>query len=136
MGRRFLPADDEAWSVLFESLLVSRACDELHVAPGPRSDWLGLPLAGLDELLGERLSTDGPRSTTTVAWRPPTLSAPDACHALSALMYDRATPAHPHRQRPGASRPPCGARGAQSIGANHERSRARRRRAGGRRRRR
>ena len=51
-GAVFLPADDEAWSVLFESLLVARACDELGSRLGPRADWLGLPLAGLDELLG------------------------------------------------------------------------------------
>ena len=53
-GASFLPADDEAWSVLFESLLVARACDELTSRLGQRSDWLGLPLAGLDELLGGR----------------------------------------------------------------------------------
>ncbi len=51
-GAGFLPADDEAWSVLFESLLVARACEELGSWQGQRSDWLGIPLAGLDELLG------------------------------------------------------------------------------------
>ena len=51
-GAAFLPADDEAWSILFESLLVARACDALGSRLGPRADWLGLPLAGLDELLG------------------------------------------------------------------------------------
>jgi maltose alpha-D-glucosyltransferase/alpha-amylase len=50
----FNPSDDEAWSVLFKSLLVSRACDELTSRLGSRSDWLGIPLAGLDELLGGR----------------------------------------------------------------------------------
>ncbi len=53
-GASFLPADDEAWSVLFESLLIARACDELPSRLGQRADWLGLPLAGLDELLGGR----------------------------------------------------------------------------------
>jgi trehalose synthase-fused probable maltokinase len=51
-GAPFQPGDDMAWSVLFRSLLVSRACDELTSRQGSRSDWLGLPLAGLDELLG------------------------------------------------------------------------------------
>ena len=46
------PGDDEAWSVLFKALLVSRACDELTSRIGSRSDWLGIPLAGLAELLG------------------------------------------------------------------------------------
>ncbi len=41
-----------AWSIMFESLLVARACDELGSWQGQRSDWLGMPLAGLDELLG------------------------------------------------------------------------------------
>ena len=53
----FNPSDDVAWSVLFKSLLVSRACDELTSRLGSRSDWLGIPLAGLDELLG---GTDEP----------------------------------------------------------------------------
>ena len=48
----FQPSDDDAWSVLFTCLLVSRACDELTSRLGARSDWLGIPLAGLDELLG------------------------------------------------------------------------------------
>ena len=58
-GAAFVPADDEAWSVMLEGLLVSRACDELTSRPGPRSDWLGLPLAGLDELLGGAARTIG-----------------------------------------------------------------------------
>jgi predicted trehalose synthase len=37
---------------MFKALLVSRACDELTSRLGSRSDWLGIPLAGLDELLG------------------------------------------------------------------------------------
>ena len=48
----FNPAADDTWSVLFKSLLVSRACDELTSRLGSRSDWLGIPLAGIDELLG------------------------------------------------------------------------------------
>jgi maltose alpha-D-glucosyltransferase/alpha-amylase len=48
----FQPSDDEAWSVIFACLLVSRASDELTSRLGSRSDWLGIPLAGLDELLG------------------------------------------------------------------------------------
>ena len=48
------PSDDEAWSVLFGCLLVSRASGELTKRLGSRSDWLGIPLAGLDELLGPR----------------------------------------------------------------------------------
>jgi trehalose synthase-fused probable maltokinase len=55
-GAAFLPTDDESWSVLLESLIVARACDELTGRLGRRSDWLGLPLAGLEELLG---GTDG-----------------------------------------------------------------------------
>ena len=55
----FVPSDDEAWSMLFESLLVSRACDELTSRQGQRSDWLGIPLAGLDELLGIGPEHDG-----------------------------------------------------------------------------
>jgi trehalose synthase-fused probable maltokinase len=51
-GASFVPADDEAWSVLLESLVVARACEELSGRVGPRSDRLGLPLAGLEELLG------------------------------------------------------------------------------------
>jgi maltose alpha-D-glucosyltransferase/alpha-amylase len=57
-GTDFNPADDDAWSVLFKCLLVSRACDELTSRLGSRSDWLGIPLAGLDELLG------GPRDAS------------------------------------------------------------------------
>ena len=53
-GTAFNPSDDDDWSVLFECLLVSRACDELTSRLGERSDWLGIPLAGLDELLGGR----------------------------------------------------------------------------------
>jgi maltokinase len=56
-GASFLPSDDATWSVLFKSLLVSRACEELTSRLGSRSDWLGIPLAGLDELLG---GTDEP----------------------------------------------------------------------------
>jgi maltose alpha-D-glucosyltransferase/alpha-amylase len=52
VGARFNPGDDTAWSLLFKALLVSRACDELTSRLGARSDWLGIPLAGLDELLG------------------------------------------------------------------------------------
>ncbi len=52
-GASFNPTDDDAWSVLFKALLVSRACDELTSRLGSRSDWLGIPLAGLDDLLGE-----------------------------------------------------------------------------------
>jgi maltose alpha-D-glucosyltransferase/alpha-amylase len=51
-GAAFQPSEDEAWSVLFGCLLVSRACDELTSRLGSRTDWLGIPLAGLDELLG------------------------------------------------------------------------------------
>jgi maltose alpha-D-glucosyltransferase/alpha-amylase len=51
-GTSFNPGDDASWSVLFQSLLISRACDELSSRLGSRSDWLGIPLAGLDELLG------------------------------------------------------------------------------------
>jgi len=51
-GASFNPSDDDAWSVLFKALLVSRACDELTSRLGSRSDWLGIPLAGLDDLLG------------------------------------------------------------------------------------
>ncbi len=58
-GAAFVPTDDEAWCVLLEGLIVSRACDELSTRPGPRSDWLGLPLAGLDELLGGAARTIG-----------------------------------------------------------------------------
>jgi len=47
------PRDDDEWSVLFTALLVSRACDELTSRLGARSDWLGIPLAGLDDLLGD-----------------------------------------------------------------------------------
>jgi trehalose synthase-fused probable maltokinase len=56
-GTSYNPSDDDAWSVLFKALLVSRACDELTSRIGSRSDWLGIPLAGLDELLG---GTDEP----------------------------------------------------------------------------
>jgi maltose alpha-D-glucosyltransferase/alpha-amylase len=52
-GQSFNPLDDADWSVLFKGLLVSRACDELTSRLGSRSDWLGIPLAGLDELLGQ-----------------------------------------------------------------------------------
>ena len=51
-GTSFNPSNDDTWSVLFKCLLVSRACDELTSRLGSRSDWLGIPLAGLDELLG------------------------------------------------------------------------------------
>ncbi len=51
-GAGYNPSDDEAWSITFKALLVSRACDELSSRLGSRSDWLGIPLAGLDELLG------------------------------------------------------------------------------------
>ena len=51
-GSELNPADDEAWSILLKALLVSRACDELSSRLGSLSDWLGIPLAGLDELLG------------------------------------------------------------------------------------
>jgi trehalose synthase-fused probable maltokinase len=52
-GTDINPHDDDDWSVLFTALLVSRACDELTSRLGARSDWLGIPLAGLDELLGD-----------------------------------------------------------------------------------
>ncbi len=51
-GTTFNPSDDTTWSILFKCLLISRACDELSSRLGSRSDWLGIPLAGLDELLG------------------------------------------------------------------------------------
>jgi len=51
-GTSYNPSDDDAWSVMFKALLVSRACDELTSRLGSRSDWLGIPLAGLDELIG------------------------------------------------------------------------------------
>ncbi len=51
-GTSFNPGDDDAWSLLFKCLLVSRASEELSSRLGSRSDWLGIPLAGLDELLG------------------------------------------------------------------------------------
>ena len=51
-GAVFVPSTEETWTVLFESLLVARAADELGSRLGPRADWLGLPLAGLEELLG------------------------------------------------------------------------------------
>ncbi|MEX1344286.1 MAG: alpha-glucosidase C-terminal domain-containing protein, partial [Candidatus Limnocylindrales bacterium] len=57
-GSALNPQDDEAWSVLFKALLVSRACDELTSRLGTRSDWLGIPLAGLDELLGGAEETE------------------------------------------------------------------------------
>jgi maltose alpha-D-glucosyltransferase/alpha-amylase len=52
-GTTFNPSDDDAWSILYKALLVSRACDELTSRLGARSDGLGIPLAGLDELLGQ-----------------------------------------------------------------------------------
>ncbi len=57
VGTDFNPTDDDPWSVLFKALLVSRACDELTSRLGSRSDWLGIPLAGLDELLGREGET-------------------------------------------------------------------------------
>ncbi len=59
----FNPSDDDAWSILFKCLLVSRACEELTSRLGSRSDWLGIPLAGLDELLG-RTGETGPRQAS------------------------------------------------------------------------
>jgi maltose alpha-D-glucosyltransferase/alpha-amylase len=58
-GAGLLPSDDAAWSVMFESLLVARACDELGSWQGQRSDWLGIPLAGLSELIGIGPMHDG-----------------------------------------------------------------------------
>jgi len=51
-GASFLPSDDLAWSVLLKSLLLSKACYELRYELGSRPDWVGLPIAGLLELLG------------------------------------------------------------------------------------
>jgi maltose alpha-D-glucosyltransferase/alpha-amylase len=51
-GAVFLPADDTAWSVLLEALLLSKAAYELRYELGSRPDWVSVPLSGLMDLLG------------------------------------------------------------------------------------
>ncbi|MFV2062866.1 MAG: putative maltokinase, partial [Chloroflexota bacterium] len=56
-GAVFLPSDDLAWSVLLKSLLVSKACYELRYELGSRPDWVGVPMAGLIDLLGDGIES-------------------------------------------------------------------------------
>ena len=51
-GAEFLPADDQAWSVLLDALLLSKAAYELRYELGSRPDWVSVPLSGLMDLLG------------------------------------------------------------------------------------
>ena len=51
-GAEFLPADDQAWSVLLDALLLSKAAYELSYELGSRPDWVSVPLSGLMDLLG------------------------------------------------------------------------------------
>ncbi len=50
-GAAFLPADDEAWSILLDALMLSKVAYELRYEIGSRPDWVGIPLSGLEELL-------------------------------------------------------------------------------------
>ena len=55
-GAAFLPSDETAWAVLFRSLLVARACDEVVSRLGAGRGSPAVALAGLDELLDARPS--------------------------------------------------------------------------------
>jgi maltose alpha-D-glucosyltransferase/alpha-amylase len=50
-GAPFLPHDDQAWSVLLDALLLSKAAYELRYEIGSRPTWVGIPMSGLEELL-------------------------------------------------------------------------------------
>ena len=50
-GAAFLPADDEAWSILLDALLLSKVAYELRYEIGSRPSWVGIPMSGLEELL-------------------------------------------------------------------------------------
>ena len=78
----FNPVDDTAWSVLLKALLVSRACDELSSRLGSRSDWLVIPLAGLEFYDGWASIT-----LTVTALRPAALTC---CARVWAASAERA----------------------------------------------
>ena len=50
-GATFLPSDETAWAVLFRSLLVARACDELVSRLSASRGAAAVALAGLEEIL-------------------------------------------------------------------------------------
>ena len=104
-GTVILPSDDEAWSVLFRCLLVSRACDELTSRLGTRSDWLGIPLAGLDELLGGAGRVDLNRDAVRRCGRRMGTAAPGpaCCGTIGrprAVQSCRASPWRPRAMEP------------------------------------
>jgi maltose alpha-D-glucosyltransferase/alpha-amylase len=51
-GAPFLPADDEGTAILLEALLLAKASYELRYELNSRPGWVGIPLAGIAELLG------------------------------------------------------------------------------------
>ena len=50
-GAAFLPGDDEAFVALLDALLLSKAAYELRYELNSRPEWIGIPLAGIEELL-------------------------------------------------------------------------------------
>jgi maltose alpha-D-glucosyltransferase/alpha-amylase len=51
-GAPFLPPDDEGMAVLLDALVLAKASYELRYELDSRPDWVGIPLAGIAELLG------------------------------------------------------------------------------------
>jgi trehalose synthase-fused probable maltokinase len=52
VGASFLPGDDTGFATLLDALLLAKAAYELRYELGSRPDWVGVPLAGLADLLG------------------------------------------------------------------------------------
>ncbi len=50
-GATFLPEDDDGFVALLDALLLSKAAYELRYELNSRPDWIGIPLAGIEELL-------------------------------------------------------------------------------------
>ena len=51
-GAAFLPRDDESTAILLDALILAKASYELRYELNARPDWVGIPLAGIEELLG------------------------------------------------------------------------------------
>ncbi len=50
-GAPFLPPDDEGTLILLDALVLAKASYELRYELNSRPDWVGIPLAGIEELL-------------------------------------------------------------------------------------
>ena len=52
-GSAFLPAQDDGFAVLLDALQLSKVAYELSYELNSRPDWVGIPLRGIVELLGD-----------------------------------------------------------------------------------